>query len=226
MVDEHAEKVSVELELAANGVSQAALSRAIEGIHLRCEEMIENLRVLERSFLTKTNDVEMLGKMVSITSLYILGYLPVRPDTCPFCQEFADARCHECGYAKTHGGICNTDGSIFVRFIESLQEIGFSLVRPFSLDPAFYGQPDETEIKLDEVSSSILSLIKGSIEVTESFEEMLERLDPNREGSVRKLMEIKARYIRDMIELLPLDYLSNDVVIIQKELLRYVDLYW
>ena len=67
-----------------------------------------------------------LHKFARALSLTLLGHLPTRPGTCPFCIQYdRDQACTGCGYAATHGR-CDAEDSAFSLFIEAFQELGRS----------------------------------------------------------------------------------------------------
>ena len=111
-----------ELEEAAASIDAASLEVARRAVVTGCQELIHWLDL----FYGKLERVEPseLHKFARALALTILGHLPTRPGTCPFCVQFGQSRsCQGCGYAATHGR-CDSDQSSFSLFIEAFSELG------------------------------------------------------------------------------------------------------
>lgn len=88
-------------------------------------------------------------------ALTMLGQLPTRPETCPFCLQYgSDPSCRGCGYALSHSR-CDSDASAFSLFIEAFQELGKAIYQDVE-GP----QPDPLEAR-KLLRASFLPLPKG-----------------------------------------------------------------
>ncbi|MBN1323466.1 MAG: hypothetical protein JW986_05630 [Methanotrichaceae archaeon] len=189
---------------AAGEISTSTLAQAKDAIVERTAEFLEIAKGLELSRMDKGRALD-LARALSLTQI---GYLPVRPETCPFCIQYGrGGHCIGCGYARTHGR-CDEDNSAFSLFIEAFHELGSAIfLDRFTTAPANF---------LDRLQRSL----DGSVDLAQR---MIEDLP---EASVNGMMELKRYYIHDMIDILPLDLLSPEVfekaVVVQEAL----DSYW
>src|SRR5512137_2875361 len=111
-----------ELDAAANAIDAASLQAAKAAVAASCQEYIRWADLFSRRLESLPDD--QLHKFARAFALTLLGHLPTRPATCPFCIQYGhDKSCHGCGYAATHGR-CDADDSAFSLFIESFQELG------------------------------------------------------------------------------------------------------
>lgn len=175
------------------------MQRARGAIRARAEEFLKVLEDVEQS-LPRCSDGA--GGLARALALLELAYLPLRPEMCPFCNEYADERCSECGYAETHGGICNTESSRFVQLSDAIMDLGTAVK---------FSDPDD--IAEEKIQSSICSARL----VTNALLSELEKLDAS------GLMRAKAVYIKEILRALPvrgaLDQLRQ--ICIQR-----AELYW
>jgi hypothetical protein len=185
-----------ELEAAARDIDLASLNEAKAAVAASCQEYIRWAGL----FSSRLDDLadEQMHKFARAFSLTMLGHLPTRPGTCPFCIQYGrDRSCAGCGYAATHGR-CDADDSAFSLFIESFTELGKLIFQDIAA-------PEEAGSNLEE-KKSILSLLLGSSGALAS--QMQESLPSM---SALQFMQKKQAYISQMIELIPLSLLSNDV---------------
>jgi len=184
---------SRKLESAASDITPKTLEAAKSAIAFCCEEHLRwSDLFLER---LETISDPNLPKFTRALCLTMLGHLPTRPETCPFCIQYGrDRECRGCGYALTHGR-CDEDVSAFSRFIESFQELGRAIYQETS-KPA--SDPAQTRVILQEV---IYASIREARRMTCKLEN----------ASALDLMEQKSRYLKRMICLLPLELFSPEV---------------
>ncbi len=184
---------SRELEAAASAITPETLEAAKSAIAFCCEEHLRwsNL-FLER--LETISDPD-LPKFTRALCLTMLGHLPTRPETCPFCIQYGrDRECRGCGYALIHGR-CDESASAFSRFIESFQDLGRAIYQDTSkpsLDPA--------QIRLilrDVICDSVREARLMACEIGNA--------------SALGLMGQKSRYLKRMIGLLPPELFSPEV---------------
>ncbi len=182
-----------ELEEAAASIDAASLEVARRAVITGCQELIHWLDL----FSGKLERVEPseLHKFARALALTILGHLPTRPGTCPFCVKFGQSRsCQGCGYAATHGR-CDSDQSSFSLFIEAFSELG----RAIYLDTwGLNCRPDFARMRLENCIHSSSRLAGEMMEDIDSF-------------SARRLMERKARYLEQMIDTLPAELFAPEV---------------
>jgi hypothetical protein len=185
---------SRKLESAASDITQRTLEAAKSAIAFCCEEHLR----WSGMFLKRLESIPDpdLPKFTRALCLTMLGHLPTRPETCPFCIQYGrDRECRGCGYALTHGR-CDENASAFSRFIESYQELGRTIYQdtsnPSSSDPA------QIRLILREViCTSIREARLMACEIENA--------------SALDLMEQKSRYLKRMIGLLPLELFSPEV---------------
>lgn len=198
------------LEDAASEIMPLCLNAARGAIMESCREYIRlaNLFSSRLEFVAPQD----LHKFARAFSLTLLGHLPTRPDTCPFCIQYGhDRACTGCGYAATHGR-CDADDSAFSLFIESYQELGRLIFQETE-------RPGKSICDAKETRLQLLFAIQASVKLAEQMQERLPAL------SALVLMQEKQRYISQMIEQLPLSFLSVDVarqlLHLQEQLKRY-----
>lgn len=184
-----------ELEAAANGIDPASLQAAKAAMNINCREYLRWADLFSRRL--ESIEPERLHQFARALILTLLGHLPTRPATCPFCIQYGnDKSCKGCGYAATHGR-CDADDSAFSLFIESFQELGRSIYQDTDAG-RLIGSPTKTK----EILSAVLI---ASRELTVRLQEDLPPL------STLQLMGRKQMYISGMILLLPLSLFSIDV---------------
>ena len=185
----------------------ASLQAAKSAIDVNCREYIRWADLFCRRL--ETIKPEELHKFARAFSLTLLGHLPTRPGTCPFCIQYdRDKSCTGCGYAATHGR-CDADDSAFSLFIEAFQELG----------RAIYQDTGELGCSPHDARMHLNSSIKISCELALQMREDL----PS--ASALRLMELKAAYLDAMIWLIPGLLLSEEVrekcLLVRRTLLNY-----
>ncbi|MDI9616139.1 MAG: hypothetical protein QFX31_02045 [Methanothrix sp.] len=164
--------------MAAGRISDRSLLRAKGAIRSRAEEFLRVLGEVEQGLLRSPDGSQRLARALALLEL---AYLPLRPEMCPFCNEYADERCSECGYAETHGGTCSSDSSRFVQLSDAIIDLGTAV--KFS-DP-------------DDVRNDIQSSISSARGATAALLSELDALD------AAGVMRAKARYIKEILRALP-----------------------
>lgn len=198
-----------ELEAAAKDIAPSSLQAAKDAVAASCAEYVRWADLF--SCRLESVDSGELHKFARAFCLTLLGHLPTRPGTCPFCIQYdRDRACTGCGYAATHGR-CDADDSAFSLFIETFQELG----RVIYLDT----DTSETVCQPVEAKMLLFALIQASCELASRMREDILSF------STLQLMEQKQIYINSMIELLPLCLFSKDVRklcrLLQDRLKRY-----
>jgi hypothetical protein len=196
-----------ELEAAASLITLESLDAANAAVIMSCQEYL----CLADLFSGRLETVlpEELHKFGRALALTILGHLPTRPGTCPFCIQYGRSHsCQGCGYAATHGR-CDCNDSSFSLFIEAFQELGRSIYQDTG---KLNCHPDDARRR-----------IKASIQVSRDLDmQMIKNLPSD---SAQELMERKAWYLDQMIRVLPMALLDQEVeerrLLVQKALLNY-----
>jgi hypothetical protein len=196
-----------ELEAAAKDIGPASLQAAKAAIDVNCREYLRWADLFSRRL--ETVEAVELHKFARAFSLTLLGHLPTRPGTCPFCIQYdRDKSCTDCGYAATHGR-CDADDSAFSLFIEAFQELG----------RVIYQDTGE----LDCSPRDARMFLNLTIKVTRDEATRLQEDLPS--ASALRLMELKAAYLDAMIWLLPGLLLSEEVQersrLVRRMLLNY-----
>ncbi len=197
-----------DLEEAAASIKPESLDMARKAVRAVCQEQIFWLGLFRR----RLNDVEpeSLNKFARAFSLTMLGHLPTRPESCPFCLQYGKSRsCEGCGYAATHGR-CDSDQSAFSLFIEAFSELGRAIYQDTG---GLCCHPDEARQILDRCISSSCS----------QAGEMMEDIATL---SARELMERKARYLEQMIGILPVGLFGPEVTERWRQVKRALLDYW
>jgi len=196
-----------ELEAAASLITLESLDAANAAVIISCQEYLRRADLFSRRLATvRPEELHKFGRALALT---MLGHLPTRPGTCPFCIQYGRSQsCQGCGYAGTHGR-CDADDSSFSLFIEAFQELG----------RAIYQDTGKLNCHPDEAGR----LLCASIQVSRDLAmQMIENLPSN---SALELMERKARYLDQMIRVLPMALMDPDVEerrrLVQKALLNY-----
>jgi hypothetical protein len=196
-----------ELEAAASLIDTGSLYAARAAIIMVCQEYLcWAARFIRRLETVEPDQLHKFGRALALT---LLGHLPTRPGTCPFCIQYGKSRsCQGCGYAATHGR-CDADDSSFSLFIEAFQELG----------RAIYQDRGRLSCPADDARQRLNASLRDSSDLAR---QMMEDL-PN--TSALELMERKAWYLDQMIRLLPLQLLDQEVEekrrLVQKALLNY-----
>jgi len=196
-----------ELVAAASLITHESLDAANSAVIINCREYIRWADLF--SGRLETVLPEELHKFGRALALTMLGHLPTRPGTCPFCIQYGKSRsCQGCGYAGTHGR-CDCTDSTFSIFIEAFQELG----------RAIYQDAGELKCRPDDARAKLSSSIQASRDLTVQMLEFL----PS--ASARELMERKAWYLDQIIRILPQGVLDQAVEekrsLVQKALQNY-----
>jgi hypothetical protein len=196
-----------ELIAAASAIDPHTLQTAIAAIDVNCREY-QRWAELFSCRLESVAPGE-LHKFARALSLTLLGHLPTRPGTCPFCIQYdRDQACTGCGYAATHGR-CDADDSAFSLFIEAFQELGRSV----------YQDTGKLCCSHHDARMHLNLFIKVSRDVAMRLQEDLPL------AGAQRLMELKAAYLDTMIWLLPVLLLSEEVqersLLLRRMLLNY-----
>jgi hypothetical protein len=183
-------------ERAAATIDPSSLKEAKEAIAVGCQLFLKRLDRLEGG-LVRVRSGEDVNRFSRALSMYLLASLPLKPEVCPFCvQHFGGNRCQGCGYAETHGGRCDADGSAFGQLIEAVVDLAGKIheVRESPSLPAI--DPDEARERLaDSINRS-----------REAAEELLAATS---EAGVSGLMEAKRGYIEAILKALPADLIGS-----------------
>ncbi|MEI6102506.1 MAG: hypothetical protein WCP70_01020 [Methanothrix sp.] len=196
-----------ELEAAAKDINLESLQAAKDAVAASCAEYVRWADLFSRRL--ESVDPGELHKFARAFSLTLLGHLPTRPGTCPFCIQYdRDRACTGCGYAATHGR-CDADDSAFSLFIEAFQELGRAIYQDTG---KLCCSPHDARMHLNL-----------SIKVSRDLAMRLqEDLPP---AGAEQLMELKAAYLDAMIRLLPGLLLGEEVqekcLLVRRMLLNY-----
>jgi len=197
-----------ELEAAAEDIDPESLRSAKAAVAVGCEEQLRWIEMF--SMRLDTVDPGDMPKFARALALTMLGHLPTRPGTCPFCLQFgSDRGCYGCGYALTHGR-CDWDDSAFSLFIEAFQELGRTIYQ------------DIGELRCPKDKAKRLLRI-SLLALAEAARQMLADLPS---ASALKFMERKAVYLDRMIGLLPLEILSEETGERCREVQKKLKDYW
>ncbi len=196
-----------ELDAAAKDIDLESLQAAKDAVTASCAEYVRWADLF--SCRLETMQAAELHKFTRALVLTLLGHLPTRPGTCPFCIQYdRDRACTGCGYAATHGR-CDADDSAFSLFIEAFQELGRSVYQDTG---KLCCSPHDARMHLN-------LFIKVSRDVAMRLQE---DLPP---AGAQLLMELKAAYLDTMICLLPVLLLSEEVqersLLVRRMLLNY-----
>ncbi|HEX7445469.1 MAG TPA: hypothetical protein VF300_03685 [Methanothrix sp.] len=196
-----------ELEEAASLITHESLDAANNAVIINCQEYLRWADLFFRR--QETVLPEELHKFGRALALTMLGHLPTRPGTCPFCIQYGRSQsCQGCGYARTHGR-CDADDSTFSIFIEAFHTLG----------RAIYQDAGKLNCHPDEARRSLSSSIQDSRDLTVQMTGAL----PS--ASALELMERKAWYLDQMIRVLPLALMDQEVEercrLVQKALRDY-----
>lgn len=200
-----------ELEAAADAIDPASLQVAKAAVAASCAEYIRWSELFSRRL--ETVEPCELHKFARALVLTMLGHLPTRPGTCPFCIQYGrDRSCRGCGYGATHGR-CDAETSAFSRFIEAFQELGRVIYQDIiTKEAAKEPAPDEENepanksgCQLTNSKQRLFGFIADTTESTRLMQDDLPTL------TALGLMEQKAAYLDHMIGLIPIDLFSADV---------------
>ncbi len=181
------------LEAAAGAISSMSLQEAKRAVAASCQEYIRWADLFFRR-LESLQDAQ-LHKFARAFTLTMLGHLPTRPATCPFCIQYGhDRSCASCGYAATHGR-CDEDDSAFILFIEAFQELGRTIYQDMS----------EIGCPAEEARQILRSAIAASRERALRMQQDLPSV------GAQGLMELKAAYLDAMIGEIPGQLFGEEV---------------
>jgi hypothetical protein len=196
-----------ELEAAASLIDTESLDAAKAAVITVCQEYLCWAdRFIRRLESVEPDQLHKFGRALALT---LLGHLPTRPGTCPFCIQYGkSSSCQGCGYAATHGR-CDCNDSSFSLFIEAFQELG----------RAIYQDVGRLSYPPDDARQRLNASLRNSSDLARKM------MDDLPSTSALLLMERKAWYLDQMIRLLPLELLDQEVTErcrqVQKELLNY-----
>jgi hypothetical protein len=201
-----------DLKEATFALTSDSLSAAKKAIIIECREYLSWVGIMSPKIegIAWAPNQKTLAKALMLT---MLGHLPTKPITCPFCIQYSgDKTCMGCGYAMTHGGRCDEDTSAFIRFIEAFHELG----------KAIYQDQDDSERipNIEEGKQMLLEFVDCSAAKTR---QMLEDLP---DASADRFMEIKALYLDQMICLIPSRFFSNVVKNEHQKVVKALKDYW
>jgi hypothetical protein len=182
-----------ELEAVAEAIDTISLEAAKTAVVAVCEEYIRWADLFSLRLMTiKPSEIHKFARALALT---MLGHLPTRPDTCPFCIQYGkDRNCQGCGYALTHRR-CDCIDSSFSIFIEAFQELG----------RAIYQDIGENRSMPKEAKAMMYVWLEDSIKITSEMKEDLVN------ASCQQLMECKACYLNEMICTIPMAFFSEEV---------------
>jgi len=178
---------------AASEINSQTLQAAKAAVSASCMEYLRWADLF--SLRLESLPDGQLHKFARAFSLTLLGHLPARPETCPFCIQYGhDKSCTGCGYGATHGR-CDAATSAFSLFIEAFQELGREVFQ------------DTTEIGFaaDEARQILYSAIAASSERALRMQQDLPSV------GARGLMELKADYLDAMICQIPVQLFGEAV---------------
>jgi hypothetical protein len=184
-----------ELEAVARDIDPASLEAAKAAMDINCREYLHWADLF--SSRLETIEPEKLHQFARALSLTLLGHLPTRPATCPFCIQYGnDKSCKGCGYAATHGR-CDADDSAFSLFIESFQVLGRSI----------YQDTDAGRLHVASMQTKVIlsAVLRSSRDLTVRLQEDIPSL------SAMQLMGRKQAYISGMVLMLPVSLFSENV---------------
>lgn len=197
-----------ELEAAADAIDPVSLQAAKAALAASCTEYIRWSELFSRRL--ETVEPCELHKLARALMLTMLGHLPTRPVTCPFCIQYGrDRSCLGCGYGATHGR-CDAETSAFSRFIEAFQELGrviYQDVEGRSLEPGL-------------ARGFLLAFLRASQYRAERMQDEIS------ECNALQLMKRKASYLEDMIELIPGEFFSQEVTERRRTVMMMLMDYW
>jgi hypothetical protein len=197
-----------ELEAATRKIDPASLQAAKTAVVAGCGEQLRWIEMFSRSLeAVKPSDLHRFARALALT---MLGHLPTRPGTCPFCIQYgSDRSCLGCGYALTHGR-CDSDDSAFSLFIEAFQELG----------RAIYQDTGDLRCPPGKAKQLLRVSLMASAEASKQL------LADLPSASTLGFMERKAAYLDRMIALVPFALLSEDARDKGQEVQKLLENYW
>lgn len=196
------------LEEAASAIDAGPLAKAKSAIIEGCEEWLRLAHLLsDRLEAVAPEDLHKFARALALT---MLGQLPTRPGTCPFCIQYGkDRSCGGCGYALTHGR-CDSDDSAFSLFIEAFQALGKEI----------YQDLEGPEVDPLEARKALTQTLCASSHRTKK---MLSDLPS---ASALDLMVLKSLYLDEMIYIIPWRLFSSRVEERAREVRERLKMYW
>lgn len=197
-----------ELEAAADAIDPASLQAAKAAMAASCVEYIRWAELFSQRL--ETVEPSELHKFARALVLTMLGHLPTRPVTCPFCIQYGRERsCRGCGYGATHGR-CDAETSAFSRFIEAFQELG----------RVIYQDVEGRSLEPGPARGFLLAFLRAS-------QYRAERMQDEISGcNALQLMKRKTSYLGDMIEFIPVDFFSQEVTERRRTVMMMLMDYW
>jgi len=197
-----------ELEAAASLIDTESMDAAKAAIIIVCQEYMRWAdRFIRRLETVEPDQLHKFGRALALT---LLGHLPTRPGTCPFCIQYGKSRsCQGCGYAATHGR-CDCNDSSFSLFIEAFQELG----------RAIYQDTGQLNCHPDDAKRRLNASLRDSSDLARK---MMKDLPTT---SALLLMDRKACYLDQMIRLLPLELLDQEVTERCRQVQKALSNYW
>ena len=195
------------LEAAASLITHESLDAANAAVAINCQEYLRWADLFSRRLETvKAEELHKFGRALALT---VLGHLPTRPGTCPFCIQFGRSKsCEGCGYARTHGR-CDCNDSSFSLFIEAFHTLG----------KAIYQDTGKLNCHPDDARRRLSASIQASRNLTIQMIGLLPAT------SALELMVRKAWYLDQMIRVLPIALMDPEVgerrSLVQEALLNY-----
>jgi hypothetical protein len=197
-----------ELEMVAKDIDPASLQAAKAAVAAGCEKYLRWAEMFSQRLETLVPSE--LPKFARALALTMLGHLPTRPGTCPFCIQYgSDRSCLGCGYALTHGR-CDSDDSAFSLFIEAFQELG----------RAIYQDTGDLRCPPGKAKQLLRASLLASAEASKQL------LADLPSASTLGFMERKAAYLDRMIALVPFALLSEDARDKGQEVQKLLENYW
>lgn len=182
-----------ELETVAKAIDSASLDAAKAAVAASSEEYIRWANLFSQRL--QTIEPSEIHKFARALALTMLGHLPTRPETCPFCIQYGkDRNCQGCGYALTHRR-CDCDDSSFSLFIEAFQELGRAIYQDTGEN---LSMPKAAKMVID-------AWLENSAKIAREMTKDLVN------ASCLQLMEYKACYLNEMICTIPLVFFSEEV---------------
>ncbi len=215
-----------ELEVVAIAIDPASLEAAKAAITESCQEYTRWADLFSRRL--ETVEPSGLHKFARALVLTMLGHLPTRPGTCPFCIQYGrDKSCQGCGYGVTHGR-CDSDTSAFSRFIEAFMELGRVVYQDITANDAANETGSDRKCESSREScchpmnpkQQLCEFIAATTESARLMQKDLPTL------STMKLMEKKAAYLDHMISLIPIGFFSAEVCEQRRIVLEALEDYW
>jgi hypothetical protein len=204
-----------ELEAAASTINPISLEAAKIAVTEGCEEYLRWAALFSgRLDFIHHSEIHRFARALA---LIMLGNLPTKPSTCPFCIQYGrDRSCQGCGYAQVHGR-CDSDDSSFSLFIEAFSELGRVIYQ------------DVQDYQFEPVNSRAItkSWLDDSIQAARRMNEFVGSASIISASTISAytFMEHKAHYLDEMLSQIPMSLFSEEVAencrIVRRNLLDY-----